>query len=1297
MSSIEGGEDIEVKGRGKRRESKCESIGTPKYKELLKVLYWNMNGYSSSRYLLDHLLEEKVKIDGFVFDFVILSETKLNKASNIEFMNNFPQFTVYSNTYDCNQEAVDTELNDMKNKHGIALLVSKRLTHRIVPIKTSDPHFTAVMLNAGSRFDRKVLVLAVYMPTYSNDQTEFVQVLMRIQGLIEKTNPDQVMGFGDWNVNEASPPQRQMFFQEWLENNMVTINYPDKPTHRLYTTGRESFLDGIILSANTDSILHDNITLNEERLMVPIPSDHNPILAILELDLHDEESRKEIDKIVYPGNRVRIIPEKIEEWNAVIREKMKSIEPYDEYADNMRLRAISDIIMTSSEEVFEQKKRGKKRKGIYGLTRERKLRKELIGVGRKKSRIRNYNARKILTGKQKQIVYQIKEIQRKRKNLEVTFVKNKMKHKELTIYEFINSLKGKMPGLPEVLEIGGTIYRGEEVKEQVVAYFNMMGDPENARYREGFWNDYEEQCKELIEEALEHPDIKRSRVNELTLTELKNIIQSFPNNKAPDVDGVTHDMLKCLNDENLEYILDTMNKIIRHDNFSLPELLKSRFSLLHKGHGKSPLDINNYRRITVSQTIQRLFDRMFNLRGYIDRVSKMIEKSQYGFLKGKSFEMPQLAVRIGMAIALEKGLDLLLASFDAEKFYPSCSPYIIMRENFMNEAVGPAEAKYERQTFIGRTSTLKEGEYLYGTITENQGLREGSVRSCYQSLTVQNIAAKLITESGRGFKYGDTNMNYNLQADDIITMEGTTEGMEEMISLVEGASKIAKVKQNTKKCGVVIISPRAEELKKDWADIQKDTKTLKIECKQQIEYLGTIITETMNTKTNVDMKIQAADTALIVLMTAGFTSWRLLPAEDRVLMIKMYIIPKVISGLNCFIINQDNEMNLIKFGNKIIRKCFHMGKNTPIAAMHLIAGTLPLNIYVRLSAVNLFLRTLATEDTPIRDLVIDIGTGKIDIKTSWTVYVMKILHIHGCKNPEKLLEEGAVTKANIKSLLRFYKRFIMRDAFEKLRIEAHHMPSARYLDLNKCKVGRMTKILKGMGTNLELQGGIYQAIMLTGGYITDIRREPNAVCEHCQKYPQTLEHYFTCNTLLEKYGWLWMEIYQWSTEPLPFIRNLANPYFRMQFILDPFSSALGEFALPKKFPHLDRLQQLMRHYIFNVHRERKEKRKILEAQGRDLPLKGTGDKVEELPKKVIEEQKKILENNRLQTILNTDFEVVRWDDVYRIHIPEKIKKKWRGILKAEKKRKKIELRKKKKEEGKTGKGEKIKRTEPNPL
>ena len=170
---------------------------------------------------------------------------------------------------------------------------------------------------------------------------------IQIQDLIEKVNPDQIIAFGDWNVNEFSPKQRQMFFNEWLENNAVRVEYPDKPTHRLYTTGRESYLDGIIISSHKKEAIVHHETLTEEVIKAPIPSDHNPIWARIRIDVRDETSSKGTQREPYMGNRVKIIPERIEEWNRCMNQKLKTIEPYDERADNMRLKAISDIIMTS--------------------------------------------------------------------------------------------------------------------------------------------------------------------------------------------------------------------------------------------------------------------------------------------------------------------------------------------------------------------------------------------------------------------------------------------------------------------------------------------------------------------------------------------------------------------------------------------------------------------------------------------------------------------------------------------------------------------------------------------------------------------------------------------------------------------------------------------------------------------------------------------------------------------------------------------------------------------------------------
>ena len=106
----------------------------------------------------------------------------------------------------------------------------------------------------------------------------------------------------------------------------------------------------------------------------------------------------------------------------------------------------------------------------------------------------------------------------------------------------------------------------------------------------------------------------------------------------------------------------------------------------------------------------------------------MIEKSQYRFLQGKSYEMPLLAIRIAISIALEKGLDLLLASFDAEKFYPSCSPYIIMRENFIYETVGPAEADLQGQ------DQYIEGRGIF--VWYNNRRPEAKIAECEELLSV---------------------------------------------------------------------------------------------------------------------------------------------------------------------------------------------------------------------------------------------------------------------------------------------------------------------------------------------------------------------------------------------------------------------------------------------------------------------------------------------------------------------------------------------------------------------------------
>ena len=369
------------------------------------------------------------------------------------------------------------------------------------------------------------------------------------------------------------------------------------------------------------------------------------------------------------------------------------------------------------------------------------------------------------------------------------------------------------------------------------------------------------------------------------------------------------------------------------------------------------------------------------------------------------------------------------------------------------------------------------------------------------------------------------------------------------------------------------------------------------------------------------------------------------------------------------IVNQEEEYALIKFGTKLIRKCYHMGSSSPIAALHLMSGTLPLNIYLRLAVVNLFLRILATGDSPIREMVVDIGTGKIDLKSSWTIYVMKILKIHGCLNPKELLKEANVTQANLNTIKKTYKKWITEDVFEKLLSKANEMSSAKYIDLNVCKPGKMLETLKGGNTNNELRGGIYQAIMLAGGYLTDIKQDQEAVCEFCQKYPQKIEHYFWCAEIIQRYGWIWAELMQLIEEPEMFQRCLTNPRFRAQFLLNPEAAALCEFAIHKDQDGYRRIKELTRLYILYIHKARKRRRQEMIQQGMNLPPHRPPniDKPESIPNKIKETWDSILQFNRIQKFPYTNLETGRidWDNgeiVQYQYLPSEVRCEWDKIL-----------------------------------
>ena len=145
-------------------------------------------------------------------------------------------------------------------------------------------------------------------------------------------------------------------------------------------------------------------------------------------------------------------------------------------------------------------------------------------------------------------------------------------------------LKGRDQSTPDKLRIGETLKKDEAAHEAIISHYDTMGDFKIPIYNDEADMDRESilRISRAVNIAMSSPKVLSDRLPHVTMTELKEAILSFPDGKASDLSGCSHDFYKYLEDRNLELIRKWINSLFDSNNFVSPELSKSRFSLLFK-------------------------------------------------------------------------------------------------------------------------------------------------------------------------------------------------------------------------------------------------------------------------------------------------------------------------------------------------------------------------------------------------------------------------------------------------------------------------------------------------------------------------------------------------------------------------------------------------------------------------------------------------------------------------------------------------------------------------------------------
>ena len=168
--------------------------------------------------------------------------------------------------------------------------------------------------------------------------------------------------------------------------------------------------------------------------------------------------------------------------------------------------------------------------------------------------------------------------------------------------------------------------------------------------------------------------VLEDKIPPIDLKEFREVIKSFKTGKASDISGVSHDMYRYLNDENLELIMEWINDLFAKDDFYSPELSRSRFSLLFKSG--TFVNLGNYRRLTVSSVMLRILERILMRRGMGNKIEASLEDAQMGFRKSRCYQMALVEITELMRRFKTENSPLFILSTDVAKAFPRQDPRI---------------------------------------------------------------------------------------------------------------------------------------------------------------------------------------------------------------------------------------------------------------------------------------------------------------------------------------------------------------------------------------------------------------------------------------------------------------------------------------------------------------------------------------------------------------------------------------------------------------------------------------------
>ena len=436
----------------------------------------------------------------------------------------------------------------------------------------------------------------------------------------------------------------------------------------------------------------------------------------------------------------------------------------------------------------------------------------------------------------------------------------------------------------------------------------------------------DEKCCDLTSDLADIIRRETTNPSEVTLTsprEIKSIIKSFKNKKAPGKDGIVNTVLKNLESKSLVQVTHIMNACLIKGYF--PLAWKEAIILpIYKGGGKNKKDPTSYRPISLLPTLGKLLEKIILARIKSEgKVEELLNESQYGFRNSRSTVMQLTRVVFDIANNLNQNRSTGALFLDIEKAFDTVWHDGLIYK--LNEHKIPKYLINIICSFLmERSFKVKVASELSSLKSQVAGVPQGSILGPVLFIIFNN---DIITNK---------NTKIALFADDTCVYAHSWVKEKSLSYLREHAEELReyffdnKIKINEKKTEAIMFSR-----KKDPCEPKIAAFGAEVKLKEFVRYLGVILDARLNFQAHINhiaSKVNKAIGALYPII--GKNS--IMNTKNKLLVYKMIIRPAMLYASPVWGgVASNSTINILqRIQNKCLRMATGHDRFTNITTLH---------------------------------------------------------------------------------------------------------------------------------------------------------------------------------------------------------------------------------------------------------------------------------------------------------------------------------------------------------------------------